>query len=302
MRALYQESHGDVSTFKLGDIPKPSPGEGQVLLKVHAAALNPVDIKRGSPEDSFPIVIGYDVAGVVESLGSGDTCGLSLGDRVFGDVMAVSLGPKVTGSIAEYCVCNANLLARIPEGGSFENYAALPVAGGTAIEGLELANVQQGDKLFISGGAGGVGIHAMQIAKVKFGVSEVATTASKGKFETVKKYGADRIVDYKSEDAGELLKEWADAVFDCTAETDMAKKIVKPGGQIISIAAFGVSGVKSFPLTPTAKQMQSLAEMVAAGTLVPVIDTIYQFEDACQAVQHIKGGRSTGKVIVKVSD
>ena len=303
MKAVYQNEAGGLSSFKLGDIPKPTPSKGEVLLKVHAASLNPVDVKRGAfgIKEDYPIVTGYDVAGVIEAIGgdASEAASLKVGDKVWGDVMENSGGKKVTGSVAEYCVVKAELLAKIPEGCSFVDMAALPVAAMTAIVALEKAGAKKGCKIFVTGGAGGVGIHAIQIAKGLFGVEQVGTTASEAKREFVKKYGADIVVDYKKEDAGEKLKGWADGMVDCTGEIDMEKKILKEGGGHSSIVVFDRKDVDGFMLVPTRKMLEQLNSLVKEKKLIPIIDTVYSLDDGLKAMAHIEGGRSKGKVIVK---
>ena len=286
----------------LGPISRPTPTASQVLIKVYASALNPVDLVRDSFEvtDIFPIVVGYDVAGVVESVGS-DVTTLKRGDRVYGDVMRNSNGPKVSGTIAEYCVADADLLSHIPDGFSFTHAAALPVVVFTALQSFDITGCKQGDKVFISGGAGGVGIHAMQVAKAEFGVSQVATTASAAKKEFVQSYGADIIVDYKTQDAGEVLSGWADVVLDTTKETDMGQRILREGGELVTISDFS-KPVKTVVLEPSKQFLERTNRMLKNGTLKPVIDTVYPLSKALDAVKHQEGGRSKGKVMIKVQD
>ncbi|CDF33306.1 unnamed protein product [Chondrus crispus] len=305
MRALHQKKYGDVSTFEMGDLPVPTPGTSEVLLRVHAAGLNPIDLKRSylcNPDDeTFPVVTGYDVAGVVESVGSGVT-DFAPGDRVFGDPQEPSGAAKSTGTVAEFCVGKQHLLARMPEGTSFVEAAALPVAACTAVQALEIAGLKEGDKLFISGGAGGVGIHAIQIAKALFGASEVATTASAVKTDFVKMYGADKVVDYKTEDAGKVLAGWADVALDTTSESEMEKRVLKEGGSLVSIAEFGTPGVRAMMLEPGRKLLEQLAKLLKEGKLKAVVDSVYELEEGVKAVQHVAGGRAKGKVVVKVHE
>ena len=286
----------------LGPIPRPTPTASQVLIKVYAAALNPVDFVRDNPEvaDVFPIVVGYDAAGVVESVGSEVTT-FKPGDKVYGDVMPTSLGPKVSGTIAEYCAADANLLSLIPDGVSFTEAAALPLVVSTALQCFDTAGCKKGDKVFISGGAGGVGIHAMQVAKAEYGVSQVATTASAAKKDFVQSYGADIVVDYKTQDAGEVLSGWADVVLDTTKETDMGQRILKEGGELVTIIDFS-KPVKTVVLEPSNRFLVRTNRMLENGTLKPVIDTVYPLSKALDAVKHQEGGRSKGKVVIKVQD
>lgn len=305
MRALHQNKYGAISTFEVGDLPVPSAAPSEVLIRVHAAGLNPIDLKRSyltnASAETFPVVTGYDVAGVVESVGSAVT-DLRPGDAVFGDVQEPSGGPKLTGTAAEFCVARPHLLARLPHASSFVEAAALPVAACTAIQALEMTPIKPGDKVFVSGGAGGVGIHAIQIAKSLFGASEVATTASAAKADFVRMYGADKVVDYKKEDAGTVLAGWADVALDTTQESAMERRVLKPGGALVSVAEFGTPGVQSMSLVPGEELIEKVGTLVADGKLKAVVDSVYGLEDGLKAMQHVDGGRSKGKVVIKVRD
>lgn len=153
-----------------------------------------------------------------------------------------------------------------------------------------------GSRLYVSGGAGGVGCHAVQLAKKVYGVGEVATTVSMGKMEFVRRMGADVCVDYKKEDVKELLKGWADAALDTTGEP--AGAVVKDGGKIVSMVR-PIDGVFVM-LRSNATLMKRVAKAIEDGKLDVVIDKVYPLEDGLDAIRHVAGGRSTGKVVIKV--
>lgn len=300
---IENNTHGDLSVLKLKDVEKPSElKSNEVLIKVYAAALNPIDLKRTLVKmegQESEMVVGYDVAGVIEDVGS-DVKDFEKGDRVFGDIVADSMGVKTTGSLAEYAVAPVHTLAKIPERVSYTDAAALPVVSLTAIQVLRFAEAKEGQKLFITAGSGGVGLHTMQIAKSSFGISEIATTASRLSEELLKKYGADIIIDYNTQDAGEVLKGWADIVIDTLGQTEMEKKVVKEGGKLMSIVFVKDGEFENVLCQPCKKDMELVAGLLEEGKLVPIIDALYAFEDVEKAMKHEMTGHSKGKVVVKM--
>lgn len=296
--------HGDIGTMKIGTVDAPTePQAGHVIVRVYAAGLNPVDIKRTAapiPPDSTPIV-GHDFAGVVESVGA-DVTDVQEGDKVFGDMQANTVGPKPTGSCAEYLECRADLLVKMPDGLSFTEAAGLPLVSQTAIQVLNRAGLTIDGKVFVTAGAGGVGLHLMQIAKHLFGASEVATTASSKKVDIVTRYGADIVVDYHNEDAGEKLENWADVAVDCTDERDMILKIAKDKSNTISILPTDDERVQSWVVAPNHDDMLSVARLVEEGKLKCVIDSVYDLDDALKAFERQASSRSVGKIIIKIRD
>lgn len=300
MKAIYQDEYGP-TTYKIGELPDPTAGDGEVLVRVHAAGVNPIDIKRHlfCSGETFPLYAGYDLAGVVEALGSGVT-DLAVGDRVYGCVVADPGAKKVTGAFGELAALPSNLLARMPEGTTFEQMAATPVAIATAIQVFDNTGLSEGHKVFVSGGAGGVGIHAMQLAKSVFGAAEVATTASEPKFEFVREHGADKIINYKTQDAGEELKGWADVAFDCTGEPDMVTKIAREDGKAMGIVQFGHEKCPFHMLNPSTKLMERIGTAITEGKLNVVIDKVYKFEDGLEAIKYQAAGRAKGKIVIKI--
>lgn len=208
----------------------------------------------------------------------------------------------MSGSVAEYCVSDPELLVLIPDGWSSVDAAALPLAACTAVKAFELAQLKKGEKVFITAGAGGVGIHAIQIARNMFGATEVATTASAAKTEFVSMYGTDFVVDYKKEDAGAVLKGWADVILDSTQEIEMDKSVLKEDGRLVTIKAFDAEGVIPLVLEAEKNLMEKVARLLEEGKLRPVVDTVYSLEEAVKAVEHIANGKAMGKIVVKIRD
>lgn len=305
MKAIYQDGYSGTD-FKMGELPDPTASAGEVVVRVHAAATNPIDIKRHTfmKDEVFPMIAGYDIAGVIEAVGEGDMNGLAVGDKVFGCVVGDPGAPKVTGAFCELSAVPASQMAKIPDGFTFEQMAALPVAVGTPMQAFDEVKLCKGEKIFISGGAGGVGIHAMQLAKSLYGASEVATTASEPKFEFVKTYGADTVVNYKTEKAGEVLKGWGDAAFDCTGEPEMAAKTLKEEAvsaeKSRGIVDFTSGAVPFMMVKAIGPLMERLANALKDGKFEVVIDKVYKFEDGLEAIKYQAGGRAKGKIIIKM--
>src|SRR5882762_5831527 len=196
MRGYVLTSYGGPSAMELRDVPEPSPGDGEVLIRVHAAGLNPIDYKvrdgklRLLSHLDLPRVAGSELSGVVAKVGAGVTR-LAVGDRVFARVDKTQLGAYAT-----HAVVDESLVGKMPESLDFADAAGLPLAGLTALQALrdELA-VRPGDRIFISGGSGGVGTLAIQLAT--WMGAEVATTASPRGEELVRFLGATTVIDYR---------------------------------------------------------------------------------------------------------
>lgn len=296
-----------------------------IVIKVHASAVNPVDkallsgdLKMVRPVAAFPHVISYDVAGVVEEadIEGKFTVGQPVFARLFGNAKDGKKTPWYRGAMAEYCVADtANVVAK-PENLSFEEAAGIPLAGMTALQVLKSSGLKQGGSIFISGGAGGVGTMAIQLAKHVFKASLVVTTASKGEKEALcKGLGADVVLDYKStkfEDVyGGSNAEKFDVCFDTTAESLKMAKIVKKDGQIVTIAGMptleeirrigGTAWIlklflkrkekrKEYKaaqsmnanwhylfLSPSQDDLSTLAKHLESGAIKPVLDGVWDF-------------------------
>lgn len=300
MKALRQHAKEGPDAFKVEEIDVPKPKSNEVLIKVHAASLNPIDLKRGHfIQDSYPLVMGYDVAGEIVVVGE-DVKDFFVGDRVFGEIMPGAIDPKEYGTVSEYCTALPRLLANLPSEVAYENAAALPLAVQTVMQSFESLGWKEGESLFISAGAGGVGTHALQLAKSYYKCKPIATTASGQKIAFVKALGADIVVDYKHEDVGEKLGGWADMAIDCVGDLVTTKKILKEGGRMKTIV--DASSPDFLMMVPNSDRLQIIAKLVVDHNLMAIIDTIYPLEDAVKAVEHMAGGRARGKIVIKVSD
>jgi NADPH:quinone reductase-like Zn-dependent oxidoreductase len=343
MKAVCFTAFGkDASALSVQEIPKPiveNPDE--VLIKVHASALNPIDKIRVAgdmalllPEAYDTSVVGYDLAGVIEQVGDEAGKTYKVGDEVFVRVNR----PMKYGSCAEYTVSCTREIAKKPSNISFAEAASIPLAGLTALQVLRKGGVKEGSKVFIAGGAGGVGSLAIQIAKKMLKASYVCTTASPGVgTEICQKAGADRIIDYRSENFEEVLAgEDFDMAFDTTNEASKMGTLLKKGGKIISIAGtpsieaikqvmpnpsivikFFLFLTKNRPalkaakaaegsweylfLNPNGKDLAEIAGYLEKGDIVPVIDTETEsIDDFKKAVDKLWSGRSKGKCVIKV--
>ncbi|KAI9013112.1 chaperonin 10-like protein [Gaertneriomyces semiglobifer] len=335
-------SYGGPANITLIPVPAIDPSSlppTGVLIKVHAASINPIDWKRGEGQlkmlirDTFPMRTGYDVSGVVEAVGATVTR-FKVGDEVFGRVSESEMG-----TIAEYVVSTEEKLAVKPRSFSHAQAAGVPLTALTAYQVLQrsgFASRPDGSrKFFVPAGAGGVGQMAIQIAKQLFKAETVATTASPAKLEIVKKLGADVTVNYKEHDVTTELMDY-DMVFDTTGEALKLLTILKEGGKLYSIAtlpdgdeaankmegvgfltrklldvlnlrlkwAAGRKGVeyKYVFMSPNGEQLAEIARLADAGTLQVNIDNVYPFTEAGvrDAFTRQKEGHATGKVIVQV--
>lgn len=336
MRALILTRYGGPEATELqGDVPAPSPGFREVLVRVHAAGLNPVDFKtregklRVIRRYSLPAIMGNDIAGVVESVGSGVTR-FSVGDRVY-----ASLGLDRMGGFAELVTVPEDRLAKMPASLTFETAAAVPLASLTAIQALrEELRVAKGQHVFISGGAGGVGTFAIQIAK-HLG-AKVATTASPRGEALVRRLGADVVIDYTRERFEDVLHNY-DAAFDLVGGDDLARtfSVVRRGRTVVSIAGIpepetarrdldrgralvALFWVASFRTRRTAARhgvryrymfkrpsgfdLEKIAMLINMEKIEVVIDRVFPFTRIKEGLAYLEEGRAKGKVVVSMSD
>ncbi|XP_074295985.1 2-methylene-furan-3-one reductase [Silene latifolia] len=305
MKAWVYQEYGSVDVLKLEDnVTVPDLKPDQVLVKVVAAALNPVDFKRRlgkfkASDSPLPTVPGYDVAGVVVKVGS-DVKEFNVGDEVYGDINEKALDePKQFGSLAEYTAVEEKLLAVKPKSLDFAQAAGLPLAIETAYEGLEKAGFSAGMSILVLGGAGGVGSLVIQLAKQVFSASKVAATASTGKQEFLKSIGTDLAIDYTTEKFEELREKF-DVVYDAVGEGEKAVKAVKEGGSVVVLTGAVTPPGFRFVVTSNGQVLKKLNPFLENGLVKPVLDPKgpFPFNKVDQAFTYLESNRATGKVVI----
>ncbi|KAB2006388.1 hypothetical protein ERO13_D11G308760v2 [Gossypium hirsutum] len=292
MKAWIYGQHGkpeDVLKLK-SDVVVPELKEDQVLVKVMASGLNPVDNKRMlgifvQAECPFPTVPGYDVAGVVVKVGS-QVKNLKVGDEVYGNIHEKALDhPKQYGTLAEYTAVEERLLAPKPKNLSFAEAASLPFTAGQSI--------------LVLGGADGVGSMVIQLAKHVFGASRVVATASTGKLELLRNLGADLAVDYTKENFEDLPEKF-DVVYDSVEQCERAVKAMKEGGEVVIVIGAVTVPAFVFIVTSNGADLEKLNPYLESGKVKAVIDPngIYPFSQTLEGLAYVDTGRVAGKVVI----
>ncbi|MFG2335937.1 NADP-dependent oxidoreductase [Streptomyces yangpuensis] len=306
MRAIVVNEWGGPENLVEREIERPEPGLGEVLVRVHAAGVNPVDWKtRASGAlitwGETPIV-GWDVSGTVEAVGPGVTL-YAPGDEVYG----MPHFPRQAGGYAEYVVAPARHFARKPGSLDHVQAAALPLAALTAWQALvDTAGVTAGRRVLVHAAAGGVGHLAVQIAKARG--AYVIGTASAAKHEVLRGLGADELIDYRSVDFAEAVSD-VDVVLDALGGDTAGRslKVLRPGGHLISLPgpdavpadADGVNA--SWVLVdPDLKGLEAIADLADQGLLKPLVETVLPLADAARAHEIGEQGRTTGKIVLTV--
>ncbi|KAH6789528.1 hypothetical protein C2S51_004534 [Perilla frutescens var. frutescens] len=303
-KAWLYEEYGPKEVVKLGEIPIPSPQPHELLIQVHAAALNPIDFKlRQNPLGplDLPVVPGCDMAGVVVAKGEG-VVKFEVGDEVYGNVQDFRAGGKLKqlGSLAQFIAVEEHLVAAKPKNLSFEEAASLPVAVQTAVEGFKTAGFEEGQSVFVVGGAGGVGTLAVQLAKKCYRACLVTATTSTGKVEFVKSLGADKVVDY-TKTTYEQVEEKYDLVYDTIGDSRNSYVVAKEGAPVIDITWPPSNPKARFSsLTVSGEVLAKIRPYLESGRLKAVVDPIgpFHFSDAISAFGYIETGRAWGKVVV----
>jgi NADPH:quinone reductase-like Zn-dependent oxidoreductase len=322
MKAAVYTSYGSPEVVHIAEVEKPVPKDDQVLIKVRAASVNPLDwrLMKGEPRAlrimprlmKMPIGRpGVDVAGVVEAVGSKVTQ-FKPGDAVFGSCPA---------AIAEYACARESGVAKKPETVTFEQAASVNVAGLTALQGLrDKGKIQAGSKVLVNGAAGGVGTFAVQIAK-SFG-AHVTGVCSTRNVEMVRSIGADEVIDYTWHDFTANDQHY-DLILDCIGNHAFSecRRVISPKGRFvmiggphdISITQLMAAPIKALVLSVFVSQkavpfiakanqgdLTFLGELITTGKLTPVIDKTYPLSEAAAAIRHVEEGHARGKVVVTI--
>jgi len=308
MKAIRIEQFGGPEVMHVHDVEVPEPKAGEVLVRNVFVGINPVDykIREGQyPEvkqDKLPLTLGREVAGLIEKIGQG-VSGFKPGDRVFAMIGA-------DGGYAEYSRVPAEHLALIPEGLDWPSAAGVPLAGHTAWQALvEHGQVEQGQKVLIHGGTGGVGQFAVQFAKVKG--AEGYAPASTDSLPFLRELGVDRAIDYKTERFEDISKDF-DLVIDLIGGDTQARswQVLGEGGRLVSTLtmpdahhpqAAGKTGTR-FTADPRGEELTEIAGLIAAGNVQVYVAKTFELEEAKQALDFLADGHVHGKVVLHVSD
>lgn len=312
MKAAFIDEYGDLDNIQIGEMDKPEPGEGEVLVKVEAAGVNPVDaaIVKGMLKDAipaeFPAIPGWDFTGVVEANGH-SARRFKKGDGVY----AYARRPTIKhGTFAEYIVLPESYLARRPEKISIEETGGIPLVGLTAYQSLfDAGNLKAGQKLIILGASGGVGTIAIQLAK-SVGATVIGVASGKN-HDYMKGLGANETVDYNEGDVGEMISELlpmkADLIFHCSRGESL-KECMEAG--ILSEKGRVVSITKSEPdqdwnaeysyvfVEPNSSQLSHMTDLADEGKLKVPSTKIYKLNETRQALEDVQTLHARGKRII----
>ncbi len=325
MKAIVQDAYGSADVLELREIDKPESNDGEVLLRIHAAGVDPGvwHLMTGRPylvrAMGFGLrapkvrVRGRDVAGVVESIG-GNVTRFKAGDEVFG---------TAEGSFAEYVCAREDRLAPKPANLSFEQVAAVPISGLTALQGLrDAGKIEPGQKVLVIGAAGGVGSFAVQIAQA-YG-AEVTGVCSTNKMDLVRSIGASHVIDYTREDFADGPRRY-DVILDTAGNRSLThlRRALTPKGTLVIVGGEGGGGrwlggfdrqifrapllsifvgqtMRPLVSTESLNDLLALKELIEAGKVTPVIDRTYPLSQAPEAIRYVAEGHARGKVVINL--
>jgi NADPH:quinone reductase-like Zn-dependent oxidoreductase len=308
MKVIRITRFGGPEVLDLESIPVPKPGKGELLVKVAAAGVNPVDFKIRAgkypavEQDKLAFIMGRDVAGtVVEVGGSGSR--FATGDAV------IAMPGIGRGGYAEYAVVKVTEAAKKPESLDVVEAGAVPLAALTAWQGLFThGHLKSGQRLLVQGGSGGVGHFAIQFAKAKG--AHVITTASAAHIDFLRRLGADQVIDYEAQRFEEIVAE-ADVVFDLIGGEvqERSWQVLKKGGVLVSTlnepskekaAAAGTRGMR-YTVTESGEDLRAIIELIDAGQVKPVVTKTYQLGEAAAAQQFLEHEHPAGKVVLSIN-
>ncbi|WP_426667693.1 NADP-dependent oxidoreductase [Mucilaginibacter sp. McL0603] len=308
MKAIRIHEFGGPDVLQLEDIEVPQPKADEVLIKVYASSVNPVDRKivAGEREEKFPtrfpLTIGWDVSGVIEQAGN-QVRNFSIGDAVYGRPF-----PKQNGAFAEYLVIKASEIALKPRSIDHIQTAAVPLAGLTAWQGLfKFGKLEKGQKVLIHGASGGVGTFALQFAQWKG--ADVIGTASGDNLDFIKQIGANQAIDHDNERFEDMVQD-VDLVFDLiggeTQQRSLA--VIKPGGRLVTtvMPAFKDQAkekhiqLEGFTAQSYTADLEQIAGLIDNGFVSPVVSAVLSLEDARKAEELSSKHHTRGKVVIKV--
>ncbi len=320
MKAIFCTKYGSPDVLKLIEVDKPTPQANEVLVKVHAAAVNAGDwhLMRADPflvrlmfgltKPKHPI-LGSDMAGTVEAVGK-DVKGFRPGDQVFGNMADCGFG-----AFAEYVAAPESVLAPKPTNLSWEEAAAVPLSAGTALQALRNhGQIRSGMKVLINGASGGVGTFAVQIAKALG--AEVTGVCSTGKMEMVRALGADHVIDYTQEDFSQNGVQY-DLILGANGYQPLAayERALSPTGVYVMIGGAmaqlfqamllgpwkskkGGKKMKNMLMRSNQEDLLVLKELLEAGKITPVIDRRFPLQDVPDAIRYVEEGHAKGKVVI----
>ncbi|MCS1350391.1 NADP-dependent oxidoreductase [Mechercharimyces sp. CAU 1602] len=332
MKAMTVEKYGADQQLQLTELPTPSIGDDDVLVRISAASVNPIDylVRNGNFrlafKNTFPLILGNDMAGIVEKIGP-NVSKFKVGDKVYGRP-----NPNRIGTFAQYIAIHQHDLALTPQNLTMEEAAAIPLVGLTAWQALnDILQLKKGQKILIHAGAGGVGTFAIQLAK-HIGAF-VATTASENGEALVKEMGADLFINYKTESFEDVIDHY-DAVFDTVGGDTLERsfRVLKPDGKLVSVSgpptkegaiAYGLGFLPKMlfslaskkirktakqygipyhwlGMKPNGEQLSQITALIEGGIIRPVIDRTYPLSQAQAAIEHVESKRAKGKVIITV--
>lgn len=326
MKAIVYTKYGSPDVLELKEVEKPAPNDNEVLIKVHAASVNPAELHLLRADPFFAryysgllkpknTILGADISGRVEAVGR-NVKQFNIGDEVFGDLSHCGWG-----GFAEYVCARENALALKPVNISFGEAAAVPLTAITALQGLRnKGHIQPGQKVLINGASGGVGTFAVQIAK-SFG-TEVTGVCSTRNMDMVRSIGADHVIDYTHEDFTRNGLHY-DLIFDAVGNRSVSdfKRALSPNGNcavagftnlshlfmvVILGSVVSITGCKKIGLMETAKpnhkDLVFIKELIEAGKVKPVIDRSYPLSEVAEAFRYLERKHARGKVVITVED